>query len=195
MVTLESGTEYVYATERNSNSGTKENKESTEKYNNEISDKTEETYIIIKTDNGEQPLLLSALAPSVRGVAIVCDSAANGVVADNIKQAVCTLLDISEKAGKRYRLLSFKVCKVLIFNSSKTTKTYAERFVLKMKKKRLLQKNRFLLSQWCWRSVPQCGLTSNLQQTAAIQKAPAAFRTRSSAVQKYVANTGVAEKQ
>ncbi len=97
LVTLESGTEYVYATERNSNSGTKENKESTEKYNNEISDKTEETYIIIKTDNGEQPLLLSALAPSVRGVAIVCDSAANGVVADNIKQAVCTLLDISEK--------------------------------------------------------------------------------------------------
>lgn len=97
VITLEGGTEYIYATERNSDSGTKQNKESSDKYNKEISDKTEEKYIIIKTDNGEQPLLLSALAPAVRGVAVVCDSAGTPQIAESVKAAVCTLLDISEK--------------------------------------------------------------------------------------------------
>ncbi len=97
-ITLEGGTEYIYATEKNSNTDTKSNNSSDEKYNSETSDKSEETYIIIKTDSGEQPLLLSALAPSVKGVAVVCDGATVPQIAETVKSAVCTLLDVSSKS-------------------------------------------------------------------------------------------------
>lgn len=96
LVTLESGTEYIYATKKNVDTDVVENRNSNENYNNQTSDKTEESYIIIKTDTGEQPLLLGTIAPSVRGVAIACESGANAAAAEKIKNAICVLLDITE---------------------------------------------------------------------------------------------------
>ncbi len=96
IITLESGTEYLYATDRNVNMDTKETISGDDVLNNEISDKTEDSYIIINTSDGEQPLLLSALSPTVRGVAVVCDSGNQARVTEIIKDSLCTLLDISE---------------------------------------------------------------------------------------------------
>ncbi len=96
LVTLENGTEYIYATEKNVNTDVVENRNSSQNYNNQTSDKTEESYIIINTDQGEQPLLLATIAPTVRGVAIVCTSGGNSAVAEKIISTVCVLLDIPE---------------------------------------------------------------------------------------------------
>ncbi len=96
LVTLENGTEYIYATEKNVNTDVVENRGSSESYNNQTSDKTEESYIIINTDSGEQPLLLSTIAPSVRGVAVVCSSGGNDQIAEQLKSAICVLLDVPE---------------------------------------------------------------------------------------------------
>ncbi len=107
VITLQSGTEYVYATDKNVNTDTKENISNNEVLNNEISDKTQLSYIIINTSNGEQPLLLSALAPEVRGVAVVCDSGSDKEIAEAIKNSLCTLLDIRENkisvAGRKLK--------------------------------------------------------------------------------------------
>ena len=96
LVTLESGTEYIYATKKNVDTDVVENRNSNENYNNQTSDKTEESYIIIKTDVGEQPLLLGTIAPSIRGVAIACESGANEAAAEKIRNAICVLLDVTE---------------------------------------------------------------------------------------------------
>lgn len=96
VITLESGTEYLYATDKNINTDTRENISGNEVLNNEISDKTEESYIIINTSDGEQPLLLSALSPTVRGAVVVCNSGNMGETEDIIKKSLSTLLDIGE---------------------------------------------------------------------------------------------------
>lgn len=96
-ITLETGVEYVYATTKNKDTAQRSNKSASENYNSEISDKSEETYIIINNGSCEQPLLLSTNEPSVRGVAIVCESGNDEIMSEKITKAVCTLLDISSR--------------------------------------------------------------------------------------------------
>ena len=96
VIALESGVEYLYASNKNINTDTKKNISGEEVLNDEISDKSEESYIIIKTSDGEQPLLISALAPKVRGVAVVCDSGYLESTSEIIKDSISTLLDLSE---------------------------------------------------------------------------------------------------
>lgn len=106
IITLESGTEYLYASDKNKNTDTKKNISGESVLNDEISDKSEESYIIIKTSDGEQPLLISALSPKVRGAAVVCDSGNVPEVAETIKDSLGTLLDIGESkisvSGRAY---------------------------------------------------------------------------------------------
>lgn len=106
VITLESGTKYLYASDKNKNTDTKKNISGEAVLNDEISDKSEESYIIIKTSDGEQPLLISALSPKVRGAAVVCDSGGVHEVAETIKDSLGTLLDVSENdisvAGRVY---------------------------------------------------------------------------------------------
>lgn len=96
VITLESGIEYLYASDKNINTDSKKNISGEDILNDEISDKTEESFIIIKTSEGEQPLLISALSPKIRGAAVVCDSGSVQQIADIIKDSLSTLLDISE---------------------------------------------------------------------------------------------------
>ena len=95
-VTLESGIEYIYATDLNTDTDFKENIENNGIANNETSDKTQESYIIINTSSGEQPLLISALAPKVRGVVVVCTGGEIEEIAELITEALGTLFDISQ---------------------------------------------------------------------------------------------------
>ncbi len=96
VVTLENSVEYTYATERNNTTNSRKNDKLSGTVENETSDKLEESYIIINTGSGEQPLLLSRQEPTVRGVAVVCDSGANAAVSETVKQQLAVLLDISE---------------------------------------------------------------------------------------------------
>ena len=84
VITLDSGKQFVYADEgRESQS--------------ESGDDREQSYIIVRSSNGEESgLLVTEYMPIVRGVAIVT----NGLTAQKraeISAAVCAALDISER--------------------------------------------------------------------------------------------------
>ncbi|MBR3416509.1 MAG: hypothetical protein IKH09_07440 [Clostridia bacterium] len=71
LLTLDSGSEYVYAanTEESEGSGTRE-------------------YLIVSGENGGEPVRVTEICPKVRGVAVVCT---NGDRAD-VKEKITTLL-------------------------------------------------------------------------------------------------------
>ena len=94
-LTFERGYEYIYA---KTDKQTADKKEST-KSNEHIADEKssgEEEYIIIKTENGEEPLVVTEIEPKVKGVVIVCKGGENEIVANRIKGAVSVCLGISE---------------------------------------------------------------------------------------------------
>ena len=84
IVTLESGTQYIYADEGKTS-------ESENKNDNQ------QTYTIIKGENGEETgLLVTEYMPTVRGIAIVCD-AFTPDAKERVLEAVKAALDISER--------------------------------------------------------------------------------------------------
>jgi stage III sporulation protein AG len=95
MVTLEQGAEYVYATEEKNTADTSQtSEESRQITGNKVSD--EETYIIVSTKQGDQPLLLTEIAPRVKGVVVVCEGGSNPQVVATVTNALATALNISE---------------------------------------------------------------------------------------------------
>lgn len=91
IVTLESSYEYVYLNEKDmSNDYTNENDSSTKKKDN-----SSEKYIIVEDANGnENGLLVTTLAPTIRGVVIIFDSNRNDI-SEEVKSAVMAALNIS----------------------------------------------------------------------------------------------------
>ncbi len=92
IVTLDSSYEYVYLNEKDlSNDYTNEGDEATKKKDN-----SSEKYIIVEDSAGnENGLVVTTLAPSIRGVVIIYGG--NGTdISENIKSAVMAALDISK---------------------------------------------------------------------------------------------------
>lgn len=81
MVTLESGTESVFAQD--------------EKRSGAESGGQENEYVIIKNDDGEGGVLLKTSQPRVRGVAVVCTGGGSAVVRQSILNTVTAVLGIS----------------------------------------------------------------------------------------------------
>lgn len=72
-VTLETGSEYVYADQNKTDSDQTEDKEA-EKATTKESRKTEQEYIIIKSDSGdEKALVITEKKPGIRGIAVVTE--------------------------------------------------------------------------------------------------------------------------
>ncbi len=95
MVTIDQGTEYIYATQEKNSKNTIETSEDN-KFSAENESADEETYIMVETDNGEQPLLITQLSPKVKGVVVVCGGGDNPAVCQKVCKAVATALHISE---------------------------------------------------------------------------------------------------
>lgn len=93
LITLAGGKEYIYATEEKSTTKRSEDSDSGNRSVDE-QDTGEQEYIILKTDGGEQALIITELAPRIGGVVVVCDGGANGSVAQRVAQAVGVALDI-----------------------------------------------------------------------------------------------------
>jgi stage III sporulation protein AG len=90
MVTLQSGTEYVYATEDR-----KQQTKSDDGTRKTSQDDTQQKLILVSQSGGGQaPIILKKIPATVMGVAILCDGAQDSQVRLNIIQAVTTLLDI-----------------------------------------------------------------------------------------------------
>lgn len=95
-VTLESGSEYVYANNTNKSTDlatTEAGEQTTTKQN----DSTKEEYIIINSGNGEQALVVTERLPKIKGVVIVADGVDDEQTRQSIITAVTTVLDISSR--------------------------------------------------------------------------------------------------
>lgn len=97
MVTLESGAEYVYANDVRSSADVSEANTSGSSAAART-DELEENYILVDTsDGGQVALLLTELAPTVKGVVVVCDGGSNEQIQKKVSSAVTTALDITSK--------------------------------------------------------------------------------------------------
>lgn len=93
-VTLETGSEYVYAAEQKTDT---DREDGGEKTGAKESEKTENAYIIVKSKNGgEEPLVVTEKKPTIRGVAIV-SSGVDSKKEAGILNAVCSVLGISSR--------------------------------------------------------------------------------------------------
>lgn len=92
LVTLDSGTEYIYASEYKTDVGVKEIGSESKK---EQSDSNQKTYVIVKDANGaESALIVQTKMPVIRGVVIVCEDGQTASVSVAVKAAVKSALNI-----------------------------------------------------------------------------------------------------
>ena len=91
MVTLENGTEQVYAANEKTASDSSSDANGSA---GKISDEKE--YVIIETDSkGEQGLVIKLIQPKIRGVAVVCEGGDSDIIRREIQETVTAVLDIS----------------------------------------------------------------------------------------------------
>lgn len=95
MVTLECGTEYVYASQQKTTSAMSENSDANGKKSRDEKSTGEENIILIDGDKGEEPLILKEMTPTVAGVVVVCSGADNAQVKQRIVDIVTTALGTS----------------------------------------------------------------------------------------------------
>ncbi len=94
MVTLESGTEYVYADEIKTDADITRDQSALK---TQQSDKNHKSYIVIKdADGNEKPLIITEKMPVIRGVVVVCDSGESPSVASAVRLAVKSALNVDE---------------------------------------------------------------------------------------------------
>ncbi len=93
LVTLDTGIEYIYATEGKATASASVN--DMQSVSTSQSNK-EDSYIIVRDSNGaESPILLKTVEPMVKGVAVVCDGGDKIIVKQKIVETVSTVLNIS----------------------------------------------------------------------------------------------------
>lgn len=95
MVTLECGTEYVYASQQKTTSALSEDSDINGKTSRDEKTTGEENVILIDGDNGEEPLILKEMTPTVAGVVVVCSGADDVQVKQRIVDIVTTALGTS----------------------------------------------------------------------------------------------------
>lgn len=95
MITLECGTEYVYASQQKTTSAMSENSDSSGKTSRDEKRTGEENVILVDGDRGEEPLILKEITPTVAGVVVVCSGADDVNVRQRITDIVTTALGTS----------------------------------------------------------------------------------------------------
>ncbi len=94
MITLESGTEYIYADEIKTNADVTRDQSALK---TQQSDSNQKTYITVKdADGNERPLVVTEKMPVIRGVVIVCESGETATVSSAVRQAVKSALNVDE---------------------------------------------------------------------------------------------------
>ncbi len=93
VITLESGIRYSYASADETDISS-----SVGNSNDQSSESKKESFITVKnSDGGEQALVVTEIMPEVRGVAIICNTGNDQLVAEKIKNAVTSALNITSK--------------------------------------------------------------------------------------------------
>lgn len=97
MVTLENGSEYRYATDekQSGDSVFTYADGSGQPYKVQEKSDMQQSYILVDSNNGKTPLVLTELSPRIKGVVVVCGGADKPVVRQKVIEAVTTALGIS----------------------------------------------------------------------------------------------------
>ena len=95
MVTLECGTEYVYASRQKSTSAVSENSTPDGRVSRDEKRSGEESLVLINAGRGEEPLVLKQITPTVAGVVVLCSGADDVAVRQQIINVVTTALGTS----------------------------------------------------------------------------------------------------
>lgn len=90
LVTLETGVQYVYATEQKSS----DDSSFSDGRSESTKTSSESSLIIIDGGSGETPVLLKRIEPTILGVVVVCDGADNSQVRESVTEAVKTLCGV-----------------------------------------------------------------------------------------------------
>lgn len=97
MVTLQTGIEFVYASEAKNNESEIENADSTVRQKLQKDKQSENNYIIYQDENGnEVPLVITEIMPEVKGVVVGCYNGDNEAISAIVKNLVKTALNISD---------------------------------------------------------------------------------------------------
>lgn len=95
MVTLESGSEYIYADEIKTDADVTKDQG---QMKTQQSDSNQKSYVIVKDSNGnERPLVVTEKMPTVRGVVVVCEGGETPSVSAAVKLAVRSALGIDQE--------------------------------------------------------------------------------------------------
>lgn len=95
MVTLESGSEYVFADEIKTDADVTKDQSALK---TQQSDSNQKTYIVIKDSEGnEHPLIVTEKMPTVRGVVVVCENGETASVASAVRLAVRSSLNVDDE--------------------------------------------------------------------------------------------------
>lgn len=93
MITIEAGSEYIYAVEKKTQQNTVDEKGSNEK--KETNEDTENKMIILNDNNGgEKPIIVKEILPKIKGIAVVCEGGDKLIVKNRIIETIKTLLDV-----------------------------------------------------------------------------------------------------
>ncbi len=93
VITLESGIRYSYASADEIDSSS-----STGDSNDQSSESKKQSYITVKNSDGsEKALIVAEIMPEIRGVAIICRSGNQEIIAEKIQNAVMSALNITSK--------------------------------------------------------------------------------------------------
>lgn len=95
LVTLNSGEEYVYANEEKADSNESDSQDGDAKSQSSKKDSSEKSFVLMNGNSGsQQPLVITKLPPTVKGVVLVCQSAGSQEMQEALEHAVTTALDI-----------------------------------------------------------------------------------------------------
>ena len=90
MITLESGTEYVYAQEIKSDTTYSDQEGRREEHS-----QRENSYLVLDGDEGKEALVLQEIQPRIKGVVVVCQGGKDSDVRQSVTQAVTVALNIT----------------------------------------------------------------------------------------------------
>ncbi len=98
MVTIENGTQTIYATEAKKNTEDTEDSSDGNIKRKQKSDDSETKYITIRGPNGEEKALsITEVQPTIKGVVVVCAGGDDPSVQQRVTNAVITALNITNK--------------------------------------------------------------------------------------------------
>lgn len=94
MITLEQGTQYVYASESKKTMDETQTRDGTESRKVQQKDNSENKIVVLEENGVSKPLIVTSKEPEIKGVVIVCEGGNSSAVQQRITELISTVLGI-----------------------------------------------------------------------------------------------------